>query len=147
MPRRRFVEGIEQTRRVFAQLPEIYIERITHALNLGAREIAEEARSIVPVGTPPEHVRDTIRANPPKIKKGGKAVFVTVTAGDTKATAVSAFRSEFGRAPGGSGRAATHPGHRAQPFMFPAYWLKRQRVRGRIKREIRKAAREVARKR
>lgn len=139
------IEGIEAVRRVFREVPEENLQRITHALNQGADEIADRARTAAPkrsrelagsVGTTTETVkvsRTGIREN----KRGNPVVYVV--AGTPVGGQSYARVQEFGRRPGPAG----HPGHRPQPFMFPAYFSIRNRIRGRIKRAIKAAAKAV----
>ena len=142
MARKSKLEGLENARKVFERLPREFLEGITHALNQGADEIVDAAKILAPEGPQEPHVKDTIRRTDIRVRADGKSAVVFVTTGDTKQTANAAFRSEFGRAPGGSGKVdmGKHPGHREQPFMFPAYFAKRKRVRSRVKRAIKKAA-------
>lgn len=154
MARKRLVTGIEHVRRVFRRAPEEMQVRIIDALNQGAEEIADRARMLAPVDpSTPIDLKDTIdvvvatRTN----ARGGRevsepnSVAAYVVAGGTPERRQAALRMEFGRAPGGSGpRNASHPGHPAQPFMYPAYFSIRNRVRSRIKRAVRAAARAAA---
>jgi len=141
MARRRYVEGLAEVRRVFAAAPAENIERITDALNRGGKEIEAAARQAVPVGD--GDLRDslrTIEASEIRVRRDDRAAVVYVTAGrNADGTNRYARAQEFGRAASDG-----HPGHAAQPFFFPAYWSVRRRVRSRIKREIRRAARALA---
>jgi len=72
--------------------------------------------------------------------RGGTAVAVFVFAGDRATGSIDyAKAQEYGRAPGPDG----HPGHVAQEFFWPAYHSVRKRVRSRVKREIRRAAKTI----
>jgi hypothetical protein len=134
MARKQKIEGVENVRRVFRRLPQVSANRITNALNQGLDEIADLAKSIAPEGPTAPHVKDTVRRIPIKASVDGKSVGGAVIAGDTAATANAAFRAEFGRKP-----SDRHPGHSAQPFMFPAFHARRKKVLGRIARELNKA--------
>lgn len=145
---RRLVEGRERVARVFRQIKDESVDRITHALNKGGEEIAEYARLLAPVGDyrggGDLQASIAVRATEIRVQRGGRAAVVFVVAGTNEGGLAYAREQEFGRAPGGSGVNATHPGHDPQPFLFPAYWARRKRVVGRIRREVRKAAREAA---
>lgn len=71
---------------------------------------------------------------------------VTIHAGD--ATAFYAAFVEFGTAPHPQPNnpriGYSHPGANAQPFFFPAYRALKRRVKSRITRAAKKAARDVA---
>lgn len=152
MARQRLLTGIEDVQRVFRTLPKENLERITHALNLGAQEIAARARILAPIDPNTSidlkdqiEVRIATRTN---FRRGGSfgpnSVAAYVVAGDTPERRQVAFRQEFGRDPGGAGVNRGHPGHRAQPFMFPAFHSVRRRVIGRVRRAVSAAARAVA---
>lgn len=145
MPRKRFLEGIEKTNRVFRTLSRESRERITDAMNRGLAEMVRDARRLVPVDN--GDLKRTVRSTGIRVREDGRAIVGYVIAGDTKQTAEAAYRSEFGRKPGGHGKIdmSRHPGHPPEEFMFPAYWRNRNRARGRIKRAINAAAKEAAR--
>jgi len=107
--------------------------------------MVRDAKALVPRDQ--GDLADTIHKTELRERADGKSVQVFVVAGDSKETAEAAFRSEYGRAPGGSGKVdmSDHPGHRSQEFMHPAYWKNRKRARNRIKRAIAAAAKEAAR--
>jgi len=76
---------------------------------------------------------------------GDPDLTVRVVAGD--ATAWYARLVEFGTAPHinrGRFPGTQHPGTRPQPYFFPAVRALRRRVKSRITRATRKAAREIA---
>lgn len=128
------IDGWEKVSGAFDKLPTEAVQEITHALNLGGKEIADTAKQLVPVKT--GATRRTIRHRIEATKKGA---VVKVVAGTTKRTAITARVIEFGRRPG-PGR---HRGLAKRPFMWPAYWHRRKRVRGRVDRAIRKAVKEA----
>lgn len=143
---RRYMEGTETTARVFRGLSDKMVGQITRALNQGAAEIVARAQIAVPVDD--GDLRDSIEVvQATEIREtrrrdgSAKGVAVYVVAG-TGSTAAYARVQEFGRASSGD-----HPGHAAQPFLFPAYWSVRRRVRNRIARAINAAAKEAARAR
>ena len=140
------VLGLAKVKKVFRNLPKESLKRMTNALNKGAEEIHALAKITAKRSDPiagEEHYADTIRisrirANAATARRS-EFVSIAVLAGGTKETTAAAFRSEFGRKPGGG-----HPGHKSQPALFPAYFAIRKKVRGRIKREINRAAKAVA---
>jgi HK97 gp10 family phage protein len=142
------VEGVDRVAAVFRRISRGAAEKIAQALERGGDEIAARARSIAPVDE--GDLRETIarRTNIRTTQRqdgSARGVVVYVVAGDTKETAHAAYRQEFGRAAGGTGeRNANHPGHPAQPFLFPAYWSLRRRVRSRVARAINAAVKEAA---
>lgn len=142
------VEGVDKVARVFRALSRKAAERIADALEKGADEIVARAKVLAPVDD--GNLRDTIARRTDirgTTRRDGsdRGVVVYVVAGDTAETAIAAFRQEFGRDPGGNEKGnADHPGHAAQPFLFPAYWSIRRRVRSRVARAISAAAKEAA---
>ncbi|MEO1602256.1 MAG: HK97 gp10 family phage protein [Pseudomonadota bacterium] len=150
----RNLRGLEHARRVFRDVPPKFQEKIVAALNKGAEEIADRARLLAPHDpTTPIDLRDQIKtliglrrnARSPRVLNTASpnSIAAYVIAGDTKERFYAAVKQEFGR-PAGPGN---HPGHPAQPFMFPAYFSIRNRVRNRVRRAMRAAAKEMARQR
>jgi hypothetical protein len=137
----RNLTGLEDVSRVFAAAPRKAAASLTAALNKGADEIAASARAIAPAGDDDDRrMRDHIvvkGARPSARRRGG--VVATVEAGRDPADRDAAFRSEFGRAPSSDG----HPGHAAQPFLFPAFWSLRKRARSRVARALRAAVKSA----
>lgn len=133
-----FLDGTETVAKVFRGLSDKAVAKITQALNQGAAEIAARAKIAAPVdeGDLRRDI-DAVRATEIRSVRGGRAVAAYVVAGRGPAGAYARVQ-EFGRAPSDD-----HPGHRAQPFLFPAYWSVRRRVRARVARAISAAAREV----
>ena len=152
MARVKYIDGIENVRRVFRTLPEKALIEITHALNVGADQIVKRAKTLAPVSSPragAEHLRDAIKKTNIRIvnRKSGRSAVIYVTAGDSGETKIAAYRAEFGRDPGGtlkSGGESRHKGHEPQEFLFPAYWSTRTSTRGRVARAIKAAAKAVA---
>lgn len=147
------IDGIETVRAAFKTLKNESIGRITHALNLGADEVVSGARILAPIDE--GDLKATIRKTPIQLK-GGKfgGVVIRIIAGNTKQTANAAFRSEFGRDPGGTfkkgpkaGQPTHHPGHDPQEFMFPAYWAVRRRIKARVATAVRNAAKAAVQSR
>lgn len=136
------VTGMETVDRAFRHLTGPgAVTKITQALNKGAEEVADRARTLAPEDD--GAVRRSIGHEIIKTDRRRGGVAAIIFAGGRKAP--GGFRSEFGRAPGGAGSQKSHPGHGAQPFMFPAYHSIRKRVRSRIKRAMAAVAKEAAR--
>lgn len=148
MARQLYVDGVDRVARIFAAAPRENVERIADALNRGAQEIAAQAQRAAPVQAAADGgaLRADIAARTTDIRVAGskRAAVVYVVAGTEPQTMVEARMQEFGRAPGGDGDQAEHPGHAAQPFFFPAYFSIRRRVLSRVRREVRRAARAAA---
>lgn len=147
----------ERLKRKLAALPKRARAEIHKALEKGAEEIKTTARNLVPVSS--GDLRESIdytfgkfEADNPNVRgvqAGGgledPELSVTIHAGDEKAY-YAAF-VEFGTKPheqGGLFAGAQHPGTKAQPYFFTAYRLLKKRVKSRIARATRKAARDVA---
>lgn len=143
MRRLKHVEGLEGVHRAFAHLVDEAPVKLTQALNKSGAEVAARAKILVPVDD--AQTRNSIEHRLDLKSRKGTSVAAVVEAGGRDAP--GAWRSEFGRDPGGSGANVGHPGHEAQPFMFPAYHSVRRRVRGRIKRAIKALGKEIARRR
>lgn len=141
------VEGMEAMRRAFDMFFADSQKEIMAALEKGGQEIADRARQAAPKSDPiagETHIKDSIKVSPPFLiaRRAGrrKSVAVVVSAARSKEDQEAAYRAEFGRRPDDRG----HPGHQRQPFMFPAYWSVRKRVRDRVARAINKAAKKAA---
>lgn len=152
MARKQRLLGVEQVQRAFRRLPQVSLNKIAHALNLSADELVRDAKLAAAVSDPlagQEHYKDTIRNTGIKFKAAAgrlsDRVSVAVVAGDSKETTEAAWRAEFGRKPGPAplGGGKGHPGHDPQPAMLPAYFATRKRIRGRVQRALRAAAKEV----
>jgi len=150
MARVKYIDGIENVRRVFRTLPEKSLIEITHALNVAGDTVVKRAKQLVSVSDPKagnEHLRDSIRKTNIRIIRANRSAVIYVVAGGTGETNIAAFREEFGRKPGGQlkgGGESTHPGYGPNEFFFPAYWSTRTATRGRIARALKAAAKEVA---
>lgn len=153
------VQNLERLKRRLAAIPKAARAEIRKALEKGADEIVTMARVMAPrddgdlvrsIGrTFGEFVPEN--SNVRGVVAGGGLgdpdLSVTIHAGDAKAY-YAAF-VEFGTAPhpqGGLFKGTDHPGGAAQPFFFPAYRLLKKRVKSRINRAVRKAARDVVAK-
>ena len=121
-------------------MPRDAFVKVHKAVTKGTGEIATAARALVPeeYGDLRDSIKTDILNSP-----GGRGVMGIVRAGyapDDPRThdALGARQQEFGRAasPG-------HPGHDAQPFMFPAYRLLKRRATNRIGRALREASKHA----
>jgi HK97 gp10 family phage protein len=137
----KYIDGLDDVTRALSRFTDKAPVKLVQALNKSAGEIADRARILAPVDD--ADTRDSIGNGIDTTGRGGKSVAAIVYAGGGGST--GAWRSEFGRAPGGEGINADHPGHVAQPFMFPAYHSIRKRVRGRVTRALNALAKEIAR--
>jgi len=156
MAKRARIANREKLLAKMAALPGEIRSAIRQSLAQGADEITDMQKRLVPKKT--GKLRDSIRQNwggaLPKyasLKAGAEAgdpdLTVTITAGNRQVG--YAHLVEFGTAPhevGGKFKGAQHPGSEAKPFFFPPYRALRRRVRSRITRAVKKAAREVAAK-
>lgn len=150
------VQGADALKRKMRAFPNRAREQIARAMEQSADEIVKLARSLAPVddgdlqnsigwnwGNAPAGSMSlgTVRQE----GKGAGNLFITIYAGDDRA-----FYSrwvEFGTSPhpqGGRFAGTQHPGTPARPFFFPAYRAMRKRIRSRMSRAIRNAARSVA---
>jgi len=151
------VQNVERLKRRLAAIPKAARKEIRAALEKGAQEIKTMARVMAPQdsGDLRESIDYTFGEYAPAnsnvrgvVAGAGLAdpdLSVTIHAGDAKAF-YAAF-IEFGTNPhpqGGQFAGTQHPGTAARPFFFPAYRLLKKRVKSRINRAVRKAARDVA---
>lgn len=153
------VQNLERLKRRQAAIPKAARVNIRAALEKGAQEIATMARVMAPESSGdlkrsigytfgefiPEN--SNVRGVQGGAGLGDPDLSVTVHAGDAKAF-YAAF-IEFGTAPhpqGGQFAGTQHPGTAPQPFFFPAYRLLKKRVKGRINRSVKKAARDAVAK-
>lgn len=148
------VEGLDRLRRKLTKtLPDAAKLRIKEALEQSANEAVSQMKRLAPVddGDLQRSISWTWGAAP----KGAIALAtssrsvdglrITIFAGNEKA--YYARFVEFGTAPHinkGKFAGSKHPGTSAQPFFFPGWRIARKKVKGRVTRAIRKAAREVA---
>lgn len=149
-------QGLDRLRRRLAAIPKRARTEIRAALEKSAQEISSAARTMVPVesGDLKRSIAYTFgkyipdNANVRGVAAGGSGdpdLSVTIHAGDERAY-YAAF-VEFGTNPhpqGGTFKGTSHPGGPAEPFFFPAYRMLKARVKNRIARATRKAARDAA---
>lgn len=132
---------VHQLNLKLARLPSVVKGAIRAALAESAEEIANLARSLVPVDsgdlkksigwTYGKAPRGTITLATLAYSKSGDLT-VTIYAGNDEA--FYARWVEFG----------TKSGNPAQPFFFPSYRALRRRARSKVSRAINKAAKQVA---
>lgn len=132
------IQGLDRLKRKLRRFPEAAREDIAKAMEQGAEEIVQLAKSLVPVDT--GELRDSIGwtwgAAPAGSMtlgevKGSGNLRITIFAGNSEA--FYARWQEFGT--------RNMP---ANPFFFVSYRALRRRVRGRITRSITKSAKRVA---
>lgn len=137
-----------------AALPNEVRSAIKQALAEGADEITDMQRRLAPVktGALRNSIVQTWGGKGPSYSSlsaqggaGDADLTVRITAGNSAVR--YAHLVEFGTRPhtlGGMFAGAQHPGTVAQPFFYPAYRALRRRVKGRITRATKAAARKVA---
>ena len=146
-------EGLKRLQAKLDKLPAKVKQRIREAMEAGAEEIVNLAKSLVPVddGT----LRDSIGWTYGRAPKGAMTIGkVETTGGDLTITIYAgndqAFYArwiEFGTSShtaGGKFAGAVIPAQAARPFFYVSFRASRKRVKGRITRAINKAAKEVA---
>lgn len=150
------VQNLDRLKRRLSAIPKAARAEIRKALEKGAQEIVTMAKVMAPVSS--GDLRNSIgytfgeytpaNANVRGVEAGAGLgdpdLSVTIHAGDAKA--FYAKMVEFGTAPhpqGGKFEGTEHPGGAAQPFFYPAYRLLKKRVKSRINRAVKKAARDV----
>lgn len=130
----------QRLKRKLTAIPDAVKGEIRKALEEGAEEIARMARSLVPVGST-GHLHDSIGWTWGDSPKGSIAIAtvggpndlrIVVYAGDEKA--YYARWVEFG----------TSLGQPPQPFFFPAYRAVRKRIKAKVNRAVKAAAKKVA---
>lgn len=137
------IERKAELRRKMAAIPQVARAELRKALEVSASEMVSTARSFAPVDsgalrTSIDHTFGEYKAanaNVRGVRAGGgvgdKDLSVTIHAGD--ASAYYAAFVEFGT-----------QDSVAQPYFFPAYRLTKKRVRGRMNRALKVAAKKVA---
>lgn len=149
--------GLKRLQKKLDKLPAAVKQRIREAMEQGANEIVNMAKSLVPVGNYPGGgaLRDSIGWTYGRAPKGamtigkvqsvGGDLTITIYAGNSEA--FYARWIEFGTSPHrnrGLFAGSQHPGTAAQPFFYVSFRANRRRVKGRVSRAITKAAKEVA---
>lgn len=147
------IKGLKELQRKLDRMPRVAKARIRQAMEQGADDIVNLAKSLVAVdtGALKESIGWTWGRAPKgamtlgKIESTGGDLTITVYAGNSEA--FWARWVEFGTAAhtaGGKFEGATIPAIPASPFFFVSYRANRRKVKGRITRAINKAAKEVA---
>lgn len=146
------VENVGRLKRKLTAFPKAAKFEIERAMIKSAREMVSMAKGLVPVDQ--GALRDSIDWTFGGAPKGSIAigsipgpndVAITVYAGDE--VAYYARWVEFGTAPhkvGGMFRGAQHPGAGAQPFFYPAFRSVRKRMKSRVGKAVRSAAKKAA---
>lgn len=149
------VQNREKLLRKLAALPQKARQAIGPALEQGAAEIVAMQKRLVPKDTGAlersiKYVKGTYTPDRKARGLGGSGagdpdLTVRVVAGDAEAW--YARLVEFGTPPhvnAGKFAGSQHPGTRPQPFFYPPVRALRKRVKSRITRATKKAAREIA---
>lgn len=147
------IKGLAELQRKLDRLPQVAKARIREAMELGANQIVDLAKSLVPVdtGSLRESIGWTYGRAPKgaltlsKVQSVGGDLTITIYAGNSDA--FWARWVEFGTSShtaGGKFAGATIPAVAASPFFFVSYRSSRKRVKSRITRAINKAAKQVA---
>jgi HK97 gp10 family phage protein len=147
------IKGLKELQRKLDRMPRVAKARIRQAMEQGADDIVNLAKSLVAVdtGALKESIGWTWGRAPKgamtlgKIESTGGDLTITIYAGNSEA--FWARWVEFGTAAhtaGGMSAGATIPAIPASPYFFVSYRANRKRVKSRITRAINKAAKEVA---
>ncbi|OHV84159.1 HK97-gp10 family putative phage morphogenesis protein [Rhizobium sp. LCM 4573] len=144
--------GLTKLQQKLKRLPLVVKEQIRKAMEQGAEEIVDLAKSLVPVDS--GALKNSIGWTWGRAPRGamtlgtvqsvGGDLTITIYAGD--ADAWYARFVEFGtkaHTAGGMFEGATIPAIPASPFFFVSFRALRRRVRSRITRGINKAAKQV----
>lgn len=145
--------GLRQLQKKLDALPRVAKVRIREAMEQGANEIVNMAKSLVPADS--GVLRDSIGWTYGRAPKGAMALgsiesvggdlTITIYAGNSEA--FYARWVEFGTSQhtaGGKFAGATIPAIPASPYFYVSFRANRKRVRGRVTRAINRAAKEVA---
>lgn len=168
MARRPKMTGLQKLQRTLAVIPDLAKKEIAFAMERGANEVVNLAKSLVSVED--GVLKDSIGwtwGNAPKgsialgtVKGSGRFandMRITIFAGDDKAFyarwvefGTSSHKIDVknakvmirttGKGQGVFGKSVNHPGAKASPFFYPSYRALRKRIKSRISRGIKKAA-------
>lgn len=134
------VEGLARLDRTFRRLGPAAGRTVFKALHRSGTEFVPVAKALVPRDR--EDLAESIKFDVLRLPGDSGAVMLARAgyAPDDPSThaALGARQQEFSRAP-----SRGHPGHDAQPFMFPAYRTLRKRFKARMKRAFRKIAKDA----
>lgn len=149
------VDGRDRLLKKLAALAPKTREAIGKAIRQGADEIVAAQKRLAPkrTGALAASIVATSGGAAPKYSQGGRTsgqasdpeLTVVISAGNAKVR--YAHLVEFSTAPHenkGLYEGSDHPGTQAQPFFYPPYRAHRKRVKARITRATKKAAREAA---
>ena len=147
------VRNREKLARKLRALPEEVKRVIGQAIEDSAAEVVAMQKRLVPVES--GELRDSIQftMGQERVKysmgiggvRGDPDLSARISAGNARVR--YAHIVEYGSAPhknAGKFAGSQHPGTKAQPYFWPAWRAYRRRVRSRITRATKKAAREVA---
>lgn len=149
------VQGADRLRRKLVVLSPAAKSAIRQALAESADEITGMQRRLVPEdsGDLKRSIKQTWGGGKAKYAslkgsggpRGDPDLTVDITAGDTRAR--YAHIVEFGQAPhpqGGKFVGTMHPGTAPRPFFFPAYRALKKRTKSRIRRAVKRSAKQAA---
>jgi HK97 gp10 family phage protein len=151
------IVGLDKLLRKLKALPPIFEKVAKAALAAAADEIVAAMKGFCPVDR--GDLRDSIGwtfGEPPKgsiaiigeaFKVGGRKIKLTIFAGN--AAAYYARWVEFGtaaHAQGGMFKGTDSPGTVAQPFFYPAWRLKKKKVKAKVVKAMNSAAKALASK-
>ncbi|MGM4911437.1 HK97-gp10 family putative phage morphogenesis protein [Rhizobium sp. 768_B6_N1_8] len=145
------IKGLKELQRKLDRLPQVVKARIREAMEQGAQEIVDLAKSLAPY----DSLRDSIGWTWGRAPKGAITIArVESTGGDLTITVYAGNSEvywarwvEFGTAAhtaGGKFAGAQIPAQPAKPYFFVSFRASRKKVKSRITRAINKAAKEVA---
>lgn len=167
------IEGLDKLRKTFSVLSEEAKKEITFAMERGANEVANLAKTLVPVEdsnlrrsigwTWGDAPKGSVSLGQMKSGKFSDDMRITIFAGDdeafyarwvefgTKSHTINAKNAKVmvrntGKSQGYFGTSVNHPGAKATPFFYPAYRALRRRIRSRVSRGIAKAVKISLRK-
>lgn len=149
MARKTYVTGLDKAQKTFERMTPTARVELEKALDKGAAEIAGRARVLAPVAT--GELRDAIEVRSSLkgfVGAGAVGNFARMVQGE--AGAIRRYVGVFPRKQGSPGwyAAFVEFGTRsrpATPFLTPAFFGLRKRVTGRVKRALKKAAKEAVR--
>lgn len=150
----RGILGLAALERKLKRMPDKALAKIKAAMEQGADEVVSMMRSLAPEddgdlrdsigwtwGKKPKYATALATA---KASLGGDLT-LTIYAGNSKVR--YAHLIEFGTAAhtnGGMFAGSNHPGTKGQPFFFVSWRANRKKVKARIRRAVRNAAKEEA---
>ena len=150
------IVGLDKLIAKLKALPPIFAAAAERALGEGADEIVATMRNFCPVDK--GDLRDSIGWTFGAAPKGALVIRIgSVSIGKNRKINLTIFAGneaayyvrwvEFGTKPhvqGGKFKGTTSPGTAAHPFFFPAWRLKKKKVKSKVSREMNKAAKALA---